>query len=229
VSTQQSYEWHHLVNALILLHGGPSGCGRAIGVSHAAVSKWSKGIGPDGGPALAKALSQEKAEELLNHIGLIDGRPDPNRVHIWYPRRLGAINALSVAYKHFFPNGAEMRVAPWSSPRKERWLKLAKLNTQGELHALSDGKRRVLIRCFFAMVLRKYGSTFLREEGGISSDYKVIDATLDKPWTDGVPTIREFDKAWGDISKLTDEDMVQARFDLGLTPEEAIRRMRRPK
>lgn len=222
-------EWHELINALILLHGGPSGCARAIGVSHTAVSKWSKGMGPEGGPALARALGQGKIGELLNFIGLVDGRPDPNRVHVWYPRQSGTIDALSTAYKHFFPNGAEMRVAPWSSPRKERWLKLAKLNTQGELHALSDGKTRVLIRCFFAMVLRKYGSTFLREEGGISSEYKVIDVTLDKPWTEGVPTIKEFDKAWGELAKLTDFDILQAVEDLGLTPDEAIRRLRKSK
>lgn len=213
------------IRALIALHGGVGRCAAEIGADQGNVSRWLKAIeqDPPNQTALGN-LGEGLQARLFVHIGIRELRPNPAHVHVWRVRGWNT-KPLEIAYRFFFPKGAEMRVADWSTTKPfARGRKLLTGFLQPEVHALSDGRLRVLVRTHPNFVLRKKAGKFAFD--GISSQYRALNIERIAPWIKGTPTIEQFDAAWGDERRKTFDDVAREAASMDLTAEEVINILR---
>lgn len=209
-----------LIRSLIALHGGVRACSRELRIDHSAISRWLKGMRIESGPLLSKNIGPKKQDQLLRHVGLTRQGVDLEKVHVWFVKTW-QIKDLNVAYKYFFPAGAEMRVAPWSAPTMARARKLVTKLTVPEVHAIFDGQTRVIVRTYFSHILTIQKGTFAF--GTISKRYIQLDVEPKTPWIDGRPTPKQFDAAWRkEVGEPTIEDVIARIQQRGLTPSQVI-------
>jgi hypothetical protein len=208
-----------VIKALVALRGGTRECARYIATDQSNIPKWLSGFSDETRESTVKTLSKKKIADLLEYIGLIDFQPFRGRVHVWRVRGW-QLGALTTAYKYFYPYDAEMRVAPWSSIHKERIQKLARNLFTAEVHAFERDNLRALVRTLPSHILRYTNGKF--EFGGFSLAYKVLKVKIGPPWTEGEPTIEQFDKAWGKSEEPGQEELAAAVKMKGMTVAQAI-------
>ncbi len=199
-------------------HGGIRATARLISVDDGNLSKWLRGH---------QTLSDENVAKLLSALGLPNGEADASRVHTWFTRR-HSLN-LSAALSLYFPNGAEIALAPWVDIGFQNITEAFKKGPHANsVHCIFDGHMRAVLHMPSGMMLQRatFGKSFNWKDGHRRN------AAIDIPennetWLSNSPSIEEFDRAWNNENvEITADDVLHAIIDEGISYSVAIERIR---
>lgn len=198
----------------------------AAGVDNSNFGKWLKG-----GPTLSSA----NVEAVLNELGLPNLKADVSRVHIWHinspPKgnisKLDLISALGL----YFPNKGEIAKAPWAlgGLKNLKRLVVHPWKQPKAIYAITDGQVRAVLRLTVPMLLQKENiKSYLKWRDGAEATSIMNIADTEEQWTEGVPSVSEFDAVWDDKdSSVNAVDLIAAVREKGITFQEAIKRIQK--
>lgn len=199
--------------------GGVRAVARATDINHGNLSRWFQG---------GTTLSDSNVALLLETFRLPEGVPEAQIVHVWHTKNNH--NDLSPALKLFFPNGAQIAHAPWTKPGLDNARKLLQIGKKiPAVYWVTDGTVRAVLRMPSGLLLQNDNLGDLIKWKGGDKARAVLDVDPDdENWTNGTPTIEEFDAAWsGKTPRATQKDLVHVVRDLEISFDEAIRRIRK--
>jgi hypothetical protein len=175
------------LSPLIELHGGVTAVAAALGVARPTVSLVKSG---------EAALGQTRGAALLTHLAVPDGRPADGILHVWRDRADFA--ATRLASRLFFPDGAEMQVAPWSRWNWSGRQLRQQLRLLPEVAVLRSGRRAVLLRTPAGRCAKPelLGSEFRWAGGGADPVELAIPDADAELWTESHPSWWDLVAAW---------------------------------
>jgi len=205
------------------LFNRPKAVAITAGVDDSNFGKWLRG---------KPTLSDSNVARILETLGLPDLNPDTSRIHTWLisspPKGNMSNMDLPQALKLYFPNGAQIAKSPWCNKGLERIIGLFK-NRPSATYAITDGKTKAVLRVTFPMLLQKKNikrPIFWRDGTEEKSILNISETQ--KHWVSGTPSQEQFDEVWNDKSvPSTLEDIISTIRELGISYEEAIRRIRK--
>jgi len=216
MSTYISNQARQQLKIACRFYGGIKPLSQLIGSNPGNLSRWLNGH---------TTLSEAKVSQLLDILGLSGGVADTDRVHTWTLKRVAFLD-ITPGLSLYFPNGGEICAAPWVNSG----FNLRDSFNIGEglktLYAISDGNVRVILRIPRSLLIQKENiKNFLQWKNGTPQKSVLSIPTITDGWSKGVPSIDEFDNAWGDTSPAptkTESDLIDAVRDAGVSIEDAI-------
>lgn len=206
------------IKVACFLLGRPKAVALAAGIDDANLSKWLRGI---------PALSEAKVGRILRALGLPNLNPDCSRVHTWRikspPKGHMANLDLPEALKLYCPNGGKIAKAPWETKATAR----RQLSTPDGVYAITDGSFRAVLRLAPGLSLQPTHVQFpLAWRDGTEAKSVLNISDLQDLWTEGTPTIEEFDRVWNDrTAPSTMADVIAAIAEADIPYREAVRRI----
>jgi len=196
--------------------GGQRAVALAAGVDNSNFGKWLQG-----GPT----LSEQNVDAVLRYMGLPNGEPDDSIVHVWKVNKVRGVD-FTQALKLYFPNGGKIGKSAWAFPdtaHDDSWRNVL------FVYGMSDGHVRAILR--HPLKHNDDHNSILKSHlewrhGDERTSQLRIMEKIEK-WTEGALTPHEFDLVWQDVGLSPETQRVITAFEQeGITPEEAVRRIR---
>lgn len=205
------------IATLAKVQGSKRDAALKAGIDPAAFQRW---VG--GQPAVADV----HLVRLRIQLGLLpDGPPAPNpeRMHIWVPKRRAKEVEVDAALELFFPEPPEVAEAPWSRLGLLRLKKMALIDLRPEVYAFFD--RRIMVVFRPAVGIGVATERLNCKWRGGSREAAVLDPPALELLLKDEPTPEEFRQAWfGPRKAISQADEGQpSSFDWKQEPSETGR------
>lgn len=202
------------IKAACLLHGGVSPISKKAGIDRANFLRWTSG---------ASTLSSARVSAVFDALGLPAGKPDTTRVHHWQVRH--GFGEWATALRVYFPNGAAVRRAPWSTLGREMLLNVATFRYSPEVFALTDGVVRAIVRAPTGVLLPVDALGPYLRWAAPSEEESLLDiGQANQDWLSGQVDIDQFNVKFGLAAPapgMADVERLMQRH--GLTPTDLIK------
>jgi hypothetical protein len=197
------------------LHGGIKPVAENLGIDPGNLNKWLNG---------KRGLPHEKEIQLINELGFADSKPRRDIVHSWKINRV-FLNNLKESLRIYFPSKALICRAPWVNTGTSIKDSFHIGDAPQNLYGICDGSVRAILRIPRSLLIQPENiKGWLTWKDGSQEKSKLSISDASDTWKTGVPSIAEFDRAWGGKipTLIAEEDVIEAILDAGVTFEEAI-------
>lgn len=194
--------------------GGITAVAQKSGLDAGNLSRWFNG---------KASYSNDRASLALNALGLPDGIPDTSLVHSWKIKRV-FLKDYAAALRCYFPHGAQICRAPWVVPGPSFKETFHIDEGHDTLYGITDGNVRAVLSMPRSMLIQKENMKGILSWKKGTQENSFLDIPEEKYiWKTGVPSIAEFDRAWGrQAPSLSKEDVIEAIREEGVSFEDAI-------
>ncbi|UTW51925.1 hypothetical protein KFF05_00530 [bacterium SCSIO 12827] len=202
--------------------GRPKTVAINAGVDISNFSKWLRGNA---------TLSEPNVGLVLKSIGLPNFEPDLSRVHIWHITTVPMTGITSVnvaaAFSLYMPQGGQIARAPLG---KKGVSNLNPLQAEA-VYALTDGRFRAVLRLVPGVQLQASQiKAPIKWRGGTEVKSHLNLSEPVAPWSEGTPTIDEFDRLWSDHTPpATVDDIRAAARKVGISYADVVDLIRNSK
>jgi len=152
-------------------------------------------------------LGDDKIVRLLKILGLPNGKPSHDRVHVWSITRVAFLD-ITPGLALYFPYGAKICRAPWVNLGMNIKDSFGIGTVTENLYAISDGHTRAVLRVPRAKLLQKENyKNFLKWKNSTDKNSVLNIPKITREWETGIPSVEEFDRAWGGWNLLLQKMM----------------------
>lgn len=169
-------------------------------------------------------MSDEKLSAVLIALGIPNFTPNQAFVHKWSVKSV-FMKDFTPALKLYFPDGAKICRARWVKPGPSPKDSLGIGDAPQTLYGITDDNNvRAVLRMPRSLLIQPGNiKGLLTWKNGTQQNSELDIPVGDNTWETGVPSLAEFDRAWGDQApSLNIDDVNEAIRTKGVTFEQAI-------